>query len=156
MTIYNGMVFSERKLTEAHAVDGCDPRGDVTWWVEWLADIKSTPDFSDPKLALHNKYGCCDYFRIIYSYRMQDHAGVGRKEIHKAYCGRCAKPMAGGAALRHLVTTESSADYVIYFGKHKGKKLSDVPRDYLEWCLKADFKDKKIIKNIEAFLSQSP
>lgn len=30
----------------------------------------------------------------------------------------------------------SGADYVLSFGKHKGKKLKDVPPDYLNWIMK--------------------
>ena len=54
-----------------------------------------------------------------------------------AYCSEC------GAWLRWLPAQVPEAaalvrvgDIEIPFGKHKGKKLKDIPRDYLEWLAK--------------------
>ncbi len=30
----------------------------------------------------------------------------------------------------------SAGGFKLYFGKHKGKSLSEIPRDYLEWLVK--------------------
>ena len=32
-----------------------------------------------------------------------------------------------------------SSDYVMPWGKHKGEKLMDVPRSYIEWVLEQDW-----------------
>jgi uncharacterized protein (DUF3820 family) len=29
-------------------------------------------------------------------------------------------------------------EYIFYFGKHKGKNITEVPLDYLKWCLDKD------------------
>lgn len=41
---------------------------------------------------------------------------------------------------------------VIWFGKHKGKRLSEVPRQYLEWCLKERAGGGELVSDIAAFL----
>ncbi len=39
-----------------------------------------------------------------------------------------------------------SGDYRLYFGKHKGRKLSEIPRFYLEWFVKTKPKNKSFNK----------
>ena len=45
-------------------------------------------------------------------------------------------------------TKEEADNYVIDFGKHKGKKLTEVPKEYLEWML-GNTKNERLIKLIE-------
>lgn len=45
-------------------------------------------------------------------------------------------------------TKEEALEYVIDFGKHKGKKLTQVPKEYLEWML-GNTNNERIIKLIE-------
>jgi uncharacterized protein (DUF3820 family) len=45
-------------------------------------------------------------------------------------------------------TKEEALEYVIDFGKHKGKKLTEVPKEYLEWML-GNTNKERLIKLIE-------
>lgn len=46
------------------------------------------------------------------------------------------------------VTEEEANNYTLGFGKHKGKKLNELPRDYVEWLIN-NSKDQRLIKMIE-------
>lgn len=46
------------------------------------------------------------------------------------------------------VTQEEADNYTLEFGKHKGKKLKDLPKDYINWML-GNSKDDRMIKMIE-------
>jgi uncharacterized protein (DUF3820 family) len=46
------------------------------------------------------------------------------------------------------VTQEEADNYVLPFGKHKGKKLTEVPKEYIEWML-GNSNDERMIKLIE-------
>ena len=45
-------------------------------------------------------------------------------------------------------TEEDAKEFILPFGKHKGKKLTEVPKEYLEWLLD-NSNDKNIIRMIE-------
>ena len=45
-------------------------------------------------------------------------------------------------------TKEEADNYIIDFGKHKGKKLTEVPKEYLEWML-GNSNNERLIKLIE-------
>lgn len=72
------------------------------------------------------------------------------------YCRRYSLLMAlglateddDGASLTQEPTKEEALEYVIDFGKHKGKKLNEVPKEYLEWML-GNAKNERIKKLIE-------
>lgn len=72
------------------------------------------------------------------------------------YCRRYSLLMAlglateddDGASLNQEPTKEEALEYVIDFGKHKGKKLTEVPKEYLEWML-GNSNNERIIKLIE-------
>ena len=50
-------------------------------------------------------------------------------DIAKArYCKTCNKFI-------KFVRTVETKDFIMPYGKHKGKKLIDLPKDYLEWLL---------------------
>ena len=46
------------------------------------------------------------------------------------------------------VTQEEADNYTLTFGKHKGKKLNELPKDYIEWML-GNSQDERMIKMIE-------
>ena len=52
--------------------------------------------------------------------------------IHRK--GTC--PLCG--ATRLLAQERKRTDHIFYFGKHKGKNITQVPLDYLKWCLDKD------------------
>jgi hypothetical protein len=137
-------------LREVEVADGLpqEHAGDLFWYR--AEGIKSEPDWSDKKLGLHDKYTCCGYNRIVYSYFLNDHAGLGRKEAHDGYCGDCAKELK--RFLPHKVDESKAQETVLYFGKHKGKKLADIPVDYLEWCVD-NISDKNTKRKIVAYLA---
>lgn len=45
-----------------------------------------------------------------------------------------------------------SASTKLWFGKHKGKTLSETPKQYLEWCLKERVGGGELVSDIAAFL----
>lgn len=47
------------------------------------------------------------------------------------------------------MTLEEAQNYVLNFGKHKGKKLTEVPEDYLAWLYGGEKTDEVIKKAIE-------
>lgn len=52
-------------------------------------------------------------------------------------------------AINNQVVTQEEADnYTMIFGKHKGKKLKELPKEYLEWML-GNSTDSRMIKLIE-------
>ena len=46
------------------------------------------------------------------------------------------------------VTQEEADNYVLTFGKHKGEKLNELPKDYIEWLL-GNSQDERMKKLIE-------
>ena len=52
------------------------------------------------------------------------------------------------AIQNQTVTQEEADNYVLTFGKHQGKKLKEVPREYLEWIL-GNKSDERLHKLIE-------
>jgi len=46
------------------------------------------------------------------------------------------------------VTKEEADNYTLEFGKHKGKKINELPNDYIDWLLD-NSKDEKLLKIIE-------
>ena len=52
-------------------------------------------------------------------------------------------------AINNQVVTQEDADaYTLEFGKHKGKTLKEVPKEYIEWML-GNTNDERMIKLIE-------
>ncbi len=47
-----------------------------------------------------------------------------------------------------IVTQEEADNYVMDFGKHKGKKLTELPTEYLEWLM-GNTKNDRMLKIIE-------
>ena len=52
------------------------------------------------------------------------------------------------AIQNQTVTQEEADNYVLTFGKHKGKKLTEIPKEYIEWML-GNSNDERMIKLIE-------
>jgi uncharacterized protein (DUF3820 family) len=55
-----------------------------------------------------------------------------------------------------LVTKSKLGDYVLTFGKHKGKALKEIDLAYLKWCVKnlSNGSPKKRIKNYLSWLAE--
>ena len=52
-------------------------------------------------------------------------------------------------AINNQVVTQEEADnYTLTFGKHKGKKISELPTDYVEWLM-GNTQDERLLKIIE-------
>lgn len=49
--------------------------------------------------------------------------------------------------------TSSDEDFKMPFGKHKGKRLVEVPKEYLVWWLCTEPKDGNLKKRVERILS---
>jgi uncharacterized protein (DUF3820 family) len=72
------------------------------------------------------------------------------------YCRRYSLLMAlglateddDGASLTQEPTKEEALEYTLTFGKHKGKKLNELPKEYIEWML-GNSNDSRLIKLIE-------
>lgn len=125
---------------------------DIIWWVEH--GISSKPDIWAPQLGLHTKTDlCCGVFvKIIYSYFMNDWSGTGAKVAHQAHCTQCGGKI--GGMLPHKIEADQVGDTVLFFGKHKGKPLKEVPVDYLKWCSE-NLKDQKTVKKINIYLGST-
>ena len=52
------------------------------------------------------------------------------------------------AMANQIVTQEEADNYVMTFGKHTGKKLKEIPKEYLEWILE-NKSDERLHKLIE-------
>ena len=50
--------------------------------------------------------------------------------------------------IKWLPQTEAK-DVVLYFGKYKGKKLNEIPKEYLEWLLTTNIKSRLRLAIIE-------
>ena len=46
----------------------------------------------------------------------------------------------------------SDGSFKLWFGKHKGKSLRDIPREYLDWCLEARAGGGEAVQAIAEFL----
>lgn len=69
--------------------------------------------------------------KVVNSFVMKDWTGEGKhREMHQMKCLRCKHLI---CALPHALTRADAAAFEMPFGKHKGKKLADVPADYLSW-----------------------
>lgn len=72
------------------------------------------------------------------------------------YCRRYSLLMAlglateddDGASLNQEPTKEEADNYTLTFGKHKGKKLKELPKEYIEWML-GNSNDERLLKLIE-------
>ncbi len=71
---------------------------------------------------------------------------------HKvAHCIRCEKRYPN--FLPKELTPENLDSWTMPFGKHAGKRLAEIPRDYLLWCLD-NVPRNNIQKTLKAYLDQ--
>lgn len=135
-TVFKEMAFINKDIDDV----------DVTWWVELSIAQQSNyvePDLTDEKLELHHKATCCGNFeRVIFTMLTSND-----KIQHTAYCAWCAHKFIG--AIRHKV--DDIGSITIPFGKHKDKKLSEIPKDYLSWCAD-NFKEGNLKDKITTYL----
>lgn len=137
-TVFNGETFVSRDLDNS----------DVSWWVELNLEMRHEtiePDLKDEKLQLHKKATCCGNFeRVIFT------RAIANKTIqHTAYCAWCAHKFEG--PLKHKMDISKLDAITIPFGMHTGKKLSEIPKDYLLWCSK-NFKEGNLKEKIVEYL----
>ena len=66
--------------------------------------------------------------------------GVTHIRVECAECGKFIK-----------YKPQKIDDYVLFFGKYKGKMLKEVPISYLNWYIQ-NGSDKKIVKRMKLFL----
>lgn len=59
----------------------------------------------------------------------------------RRYCKNCNKFFG-------FIQQELKDDYILHFGKYKGKKLNEVDDSYLEWLLNQDFIKENVKKKI--------
>lgn len=79
------------------------------------------------------------------------------------YCRRYSLLMAlglateddDGASCTEEMTKEDAENYTLEFGKHKGKKLSEVGTSYINWLL-ANSNEPKVLKAIELLTGEVP
>jgi uncharacterized protein (DUF3820 family) len=76
--------------------------------------------------------------------------GVTHHEFYVMHYGAAGSECKVGS-FEKLV--DDLGDVVLYFGKHKGKKLSEVPKDYLKWM--AENTENKINRKIKAYLAMN-
>jgi hypothetical protein len=67
---------------------------------------------------------------------------------HELYCLSCGHSKVGS-----MPKAQTGEDFVLYFGKHRGKRASEVPRDYLVWCSKN--LQEKMSAKIKAYLDHT-
>ena len=72
---------------------------------------------------------CCDNFELVENYQTFKN---GTKHI-RMKCKACNKFL--GYKQQKL-----PLDYVLHFGKHKGKRVKDIDREYLQWLHKQNIK----------------
>ena len=100
-----------------------------------------------------------------YAYEKEDSSFINKTSFIENCCTSCTGRALGYAgygidvsvasaeevqnAINNQVVTQEEADnYKLTFGKHIGKKLKEVPKEYIEWLL-GNTKDERMIKLIE-------
>ena len=100
-----------------------------------------------------------------YAYEKEDSSFINKTSFIENCCTSCTGRALGycgygidvsvasaeevqNAINNQTVTQEEADNYTLEFGKHKGKKLTEVPADYIEWMLE-NTKDERMLKLIE-------
>ena len=100
-----------------------------------------------------------------YAYEKEDSSFINKTSFIENCCTSCTGRALGYAgygidvsvasaeevqnAINNQVVTQEEADnYKLTFGKHTGKTLKEVPKEYIEWLL-GNTKDERMIKLIE-------
>jgi uncharacterized protein (DUF3820 family) len=100
-----------------------------------------------------------------YAYEKEDSSFINKTSFIENCCTSCTGRALGYAgygidvsvasaeevqnAINNQVVTQEEADnYKLTFGKHTGKTLKEVPKEYVEWLL-GNTKDERMIKLIE-------
>ena len=73
--------------------------------------------------------------------------GIGRDLYKTKKAGRNATPNPQEASSSDGTQPISSRDYIITFGKHSGKKISEIPTDYIQWYLSQSDKKEPELTN---------
>ena len=108
----------------------------------WSEAIEGTGGSSFKKKKKNGLYTSDECFKMAYT----DALSVACKSL-----GMGAEIYWGDSKYQKqetIETVEQAKEYVLNFGKHKGKKLSEIPEDYLAWLYNTDKTDETIKKAI--------
>lgn len=107
---------------------------------EWSEPIEGTGGSSFISKEKNGLYTSDECFKMAYT----DALSVACKSL-----GMGADVYWGDSKYNSNEPTQEEADnYKLTFGKHQGKKLTEVPKEYIEWML-GNSKDERMIKMIE-------
>lgn len=85
-----------------------------------------------------SKCSCTQYTQL------ESKDSQGRRRI-KAMCAKCQ------AYIKFLPIHDDLGNFEMPFGKHKGKKLSEIPKEYLEWASN-NFSEGPVLRKINDFM----
>jgi len=91
---------------------------------------------------------CGSMKKQVLSYVMRSESGEG-EDTHRLRCLECYK---GLCTLPIKIEAEDAESYVLHFGKHKGSRISNVPKDYLRW-VRRNAGLKSSHRHIDAYLN---
>jgi len=113
--------------------------------VTWFCDGEIQTNFIDDPRIYRRCLRCGESKKFVFSFVNSSRI---RTESHILRCAKCRNSF---GSLPHKVDEQNVGDFVVYFGKHKGQKLSEIPVDYLKWCAE-NLKDEKIKTRIKLYL----
>lgn len=116
-------------------------------------DIASAPNMHDPRFLWDCK-SCSSKDRLVFSTRKNNHVNpeMPGAESHMLKC-TCGTAI---AEIPKVISMQELGDLEMPFGKHKGRRLNEIPRDYLAWCVANLDGNKSIHKKILAYLELNP
>lgn len=88
--------------------------------------VNSKPDMSDPRLNLECSK-CGSVQKVLIAYK--------KSNLTDCFDCRCFFCNNNFGHLRTSIGDKNLDDWIMPFGKHKGKKLSEIDRSYLKWCV---------------------
>ena len=102
-------------------------------------NVTSEFDSTDKRIYMRcDRCGSTD--KLVRSFVMDDWTNTGKhREAHQLRCYKCNQLFCN---LPFKLDQDSAGDFEMPFGKHKGKRLADVPSDYLDWLISQPFGDK--------------
>jgi len=118
-----------KKMVEGGALIGSDTQG--IWWIATEDELNKTVEILHRKASGIRERAAI----LINSFQKQELPKI--KEVKK-------KQLINVHCVRDLINAlNNNNDGIIYFGKHAGKKISETPEDYIEWCKKEDERSRR-------------
>ena len=119
----------------------------IEWWKE--VGVDKRPDFGHARFSGY-QCECGSYLRLVVSKFLRDFAQDGvKRSANYVFCPKCKDKLDN--TLPFAVDLENLGKTILWFGKHKGKALDQVPMDYLEWA-KNNLSDPRTKKKIAVYL----